>query len=216
MLGAFPLPLRGARPADTILAVYTALDRDSLLDRYLSIMKGQGHPCELLEVPPGDPFKARSAIRNDPRVRSRSIQGIQLFGKSIPSFRMRYFYPNSTLDSRGATDLPSWRIFLLPKMGYRSYPGFRMSWSLQPARLAIGCRRNHLRSAWLRLRFEMGASPQLRLNASWNGTSHAALSSPTRGQIHSIRTTKIPRLCWMFGRDCPAWGTLKFKLWMRP
>ena len=103
----FSAPIRQAPGADRILLVIDDRQRDPLLDRYAEIMTGHGHPCEVFSVPAGDPVAARSRIRQHPGIRDGSIRGIQVFGKTIPSFRLLKLDPSDpTRISRGATDLP--------------------------------------------------------------------------------------------------------------
>ena len=103
----FAPPVRVAPVADRILVVIDESQRDPLLDQYLAIMTRHGHPCDVLSVPPNEPTVARRRIREHPGIREGAIRGIQLFGKSIPSFRILKFDPaEPTRISRGATDLP--------------------------------------------------------------------------------------------------------------
>jgi hypothetical protein len=104
--GTFTAPVRSPRTGEMLLLVHADGNRDPLLDDYLGIMAAHGHVCEELSVPGEDPFAARAAIRRHPAVRRGEAGGVVLFGKAIPSFTVRYFYPGSTLVSRGHADLP--------------------------------------------------------------------------------------------------------------
>lgn len=103
----FAVPVRGAYGPDRILVVIDEAQRDPLLDRYIETMAGHSHPCEVLAVPPQDPVAARLQILQHPGIRDGSIRGIQLFGKTIPSFRLLKLDPTDpTRISRVASDLP--------------------------------------------------------------------------------------------------------------
>lgn len=102
-----PIPGAPAGPAGGwILAVVDRAARDPLLDEYVAVMERRGWPCAVLEVDDTSPHAVRDAIRAHALVTSGTARGIQIFGTTLPSFRIRYFYPGTTLDSRGATDLP--------------------------------------------------------------------------------------------------------------
>lgn len=100
----FSPPVRQSRNAEPLLLVFTEGNRDPLLDDYREIMQAHGHPTEEFALPLADAATVRAAIRSHPRVQAGEIRGIVLLGKTIPSFVVRYFYPNSQLVSRGHSD----------------------------------------------------------------------------------------------------------------
>lgn len=129
--GIFVPPVREPRPAERLLLVHAAGDRDPRLDDYIRIMRGHGHRSDELEVPAGDPHAARAAVRAHPRVRGGDIGGIVLFGKRIPSFTLRYFY-TSTMVSRGHADTPFGSDFPFFDSAYEPLaPDSRLGWDIR-------------------------------------------------------------------------------------
>ncbi|HAB18719.1 MAG TPA: hypothetical protein PLX89_09540 [Verrucomicrobiota bacterium] len=155
--GAFPAPVRTPVTADRILVVVDRDGPDPRLNEYMEIMASHGHPCVVLQVPGGDPHKARALVRAHPGVADGSVSGIQIFGTQIPSFRLRYFFPESTMDSRGASDLPYGTDFPFFANPFGPAEGFRKpAWSASDLAAALSApTADYRQSQWVARIFKL-------------------------------------------------------------